>query len=55
MGLIGIPGDEGRRRPRYAGFARCPKVLVEHGNPFDLSISVKGGEETKADSVSIGE
>lgn len=37
------------------GLARCPNVLCEHGNPFDLSISVKGGEETKADSGSSGE
>jgi len=30
-------------------------VLYEDENPFDLSISVKGGEETNKDFLSSGE
>lgn len=56
MGGMGIFCDEGRGRAREAGGMPGVRiVLCEHGNPFDLSISLKGGEETNKDSVSSGE
>lgn len=34
---------------------RCLNCLDADGNPLDLSISVRGGEETNTDSPSSGE